>query len=209
MSTFGFVVPLSWSGDPWADGSEPTSWLGLDGRAVAKETVLEDATSAPAPVPDRVARFTFKLQASMVESLKIEVALDDVNGGIEATVDLTNAMSQTYRRMRAAFEAEIWPVSDWPEGRPSPKNDEERKAQETLIDALFYADENATDRAALDRMGMIRDRQQVAAEWAVLIVNPPPGWESIADKPLRRGYAEAIATAYLRAKNEANAASGK
>ena len=202
MSLFSFVVPLEWTGDRWAAGSEPSAWLAANGKSTTRPPPTFDETTDPSePLP---VRFTFRLDATMADLIKIERRVDEVNEGIGETVDLDSAIDRLWRSMRQRFEAEVWP-----DGRPKAMTTEDDREQERLIDQLYLSPDNDRERLILNRMHMMRDRQRVAAEWSIMIVGPPDGWADIATKPLRPGVAEAIALAYMDARQKATVASGK
>ncbi len=200
---FSFVVPLDWTSAPWAANSTPTAWLDVNGKKTIRWPAAPDATDEPGDLP-RPVRFKFRLEAPMVDLLKIERRLDDVNGGIGETVDLDMGIDGLYRSIRARLEASLWP-----DGRPKATSPEEDAANDAEIDALYLGPTCSRDRNILNRMHMLRDRQKVAAEWAVLIVDPPAGWEDLATRPLAPGVAETIALAYMNARGEAARAAGK
>lgn len=210
--TFTFVVPLSWvGGRPYAEGAEPRTWLDVYGRETAN---AEEAVE-----------FRIRLYPTMADEIAIERRLDEVNGGIGDTVDLEVAIDQTRERMRSRVERELWP-----DGRPVATTTAERQAQDLAAAAAWAAPELEMDRAVIQRMIALRDRQRIAAEWRILIVDPPmtqeerdqaavvrmtggkppaPGWADIAERPLRAGYVEWIAGAYMRARSQAEEAEGK
>lgn len=195
---FSYTVPLAWPGLPWQEGTTPTAWLGEDGKRIP--------STNPAEIPDgtirRVATFSFRLFPTMRESIQIERNLDELNNGIGETVDLDQAIQQLWRRLRDRYEAQLWP-----DGRPKAGNNDEARAQEALIDALYRAE--GKDRAVIERMTMLRDRQRLAAEWPVLRVETPPGWEQIGDLRVSVEIQEAVILAHTRARLQAEADAGK
>lgn len=199
MRTFTFTVPLDWSGPSEEEGSVPISWLAADGSTtkLAPGAPMEGDQLPPVS-------FTVRADPTMLDEIKIERRLDEVNGDIEGTVDLDRAISRQYARQRAEFVTSLWP-----EGRPEARTTADRDAQERLIDLLYYSEENEVPRLVLQRMTSLRDRQRVAAEWPILALSPPEGWEDVATRPCRVGVVEAIARAYLRARQEFDTSSGK
>lgn len=221
--TFSFVVPLAGYGGPiLSERFVATAWLMANGKIFVRtepppEPIpLEDAgtyevdtrsdsdRAREAAPPLEAVRFIFRLFPTMRDEMLIERDLDELNGGPNVTVDLDKGIDNLWRTMRARFEAEIWP-----EGRPETRDPAELKREEEMIDLLYNAPENATDKGVLERMHAMRDRNRVAAEWKRLIVNPPRGWEDIAIIPLRSGTLEIIVAAYLKARREAEEALGK
>jgi hypothetical protein len=187
---FTFDVPLDWAGEPFGKDSIATAWMTADGERteVAAEAVV----------------FRARLFASMADRIKVERRLDEVNGGIGETVDLDMGIEQVTRRLRAQVSADLWP-----DGRPETSDPEEKKTQERLLNVAFYADPYQKDRMVLQRMTALRDRQMMAAEWPILIVDPPEGWADVAKVPLPPGFAEQIARAYLHRKGVAEHAAVK
>lgn len=181
LPPISFVVPLAWTGDAWS--TPATKWIAANGRATDEEA--------------EAIRFEFKGTRTLRDDLKIEVRLDEINGGIGETVDLELAVHDLREHLDRVILAELWP-----EGRPPAKDDAERQAQELLINVQADGEQFRKDRTVLNRMTALRDRQRVAAGWPTLIVDPPRGWEDLAEKELPHGYAEAIARAYLRAFEE-------
>jgi hypothetical protein len=139
----------------------------------------------------------------MSDTLKIEVALDDVSGGIDQTVDLEQGIDLLRARLSAKYEQAVWP-----DGRPKAATPTEREQQEELINLQYILD-SSTDRSALKRMERLREAHRVCAEWGVLIVHPPEGWADLANRPLRKGFAEAIVEVYTTAKYAEHVARGK
>lgn len=190
-------VPLRRNGDT------VLSWLGADG----KET--ED--------PDKAVRFSFHVFPTGREELAIQVALDEVNGGIGATVDLERGLRNTHAGIVAALERQIWP-----DGRPEADTEDLRRAQTEQLAMAFALigtvpleadDEEGAllerKRAAYDRMAAIRDQQEMAACWATLIVDPPAGWKDVADRELRGAYREALVRAFVAARDAKVSTEGK
>lgn len=189
MSTFGFTVPLAWPDYPYKPDTSPTQWLGLNGLVETEAEAL---------------RFTFRILPTGIELMQIERRLDEVNGGVGRTVDLDIAIGNLTANMRARYTAKLWP-----EGRPATGNAADAAAQQEEIDRLFYADRNSRDNKALNRMHEILERSQVCAEWKTLAVDPPAGWEDIAERPTDPMHMQAVITAYRRAKNAEERGQGK
>lgn len=184
--TFSFVVPLSWSGRPYADDSKPTSWLNVWNRPTAKE--------------EEAVRFTFKVMGNMREEQLIQGRLDDITGGIDKTVDLEMGISNLYAACRERFELELWP-----DGKPVPANAEEDAEQERAIQQLWEKD---PDRLVMTRMQDLRDQQLCAAEWSVLGVDLPEIFGDISILPMKRATMQSITVAYWRAKRQKEEALG-
>lgn len=223
IRSFSFVVPTRGRGGPvFSERFVPTAWLMANGREVERtlpppEPILPEEMGSYAPdarsfddrmrdasPPPEAVRFAFRLLPTMRDEMLIDRAVDEINGGPDVTVDLDKAIDGLWRSMRTRFEAELWP-----EGRPETRDPEELKREEHMIDMLYKAPENATDRGVLERMHALRDRTRVAAEWGVMIVDPPRGWADISSVSLRSGLIDIIVAAYLRAKSEAEEELGK
>lgn len=183
------------------DSGEATGWLGRDGRKVDK---LEDAV-----------KFEFLLWPNGREEIQIQLRLDDLNGGIGQTVDLEQGIRNTHTAITKALEARLWPA-----GRPETTTQEEAREQAKLLAGAFGAigvvpseDEELKKlekkRLAYDRMSELRDQQEMAASWPVLIVDPPPGWEDIAERDMSPGHRRALVRDYARARERAGQTSGK
>jgi hypothetical protein len=194
--TFVVDVPLR------RTGPDIVSWLDLRG----KETEERDGR----------AQFTFHLWPTGREEMAIQVRLDDINGGIGQTVDLERGLRNTHAGIVAALERQIWP-----EGRPETEDPVEKKAHTEKL-AIAYAligmgaaddDEEAKvlerRRNAYDRMASLRDQQEMAAAWSVLIVDPPDGWKDIAERELRSSYREALTSAFVAARDAKANEAGK
>lgn len=185
---FEFVVPVNWTLRPYEPGSIPTGWMGPEGRVV--KTAEEAVT------------FRFRLYPTMKEEALIQRELDTINGGIDKTTDLDNAITSLYADVRSRYEGELWP-----EGRPKPQSQEEADEQEALIQGLW--DMEGEDRRVMERMQQLQALHMVAAEWAHLGIELPPYYRDIASLPMPRARMDAFVTAYRRAKLRKEEETGK
>lgn len=181
----------------------PGQLLGqVDGKVKAvPATVFVDTPEGPKeqPNPD-VLTFRFRLHRTMRDDMQIERLVDELNGGPGATADLANGLDETIREARGSIERQLWP-----EGRPVATG-EALKEQERKIAELY---EQHEDKAAIERMMWLQARQDFAASWSVLIIDPPAGWKEIVDKPLLPSVMNALVNAYVSEKAKAEKESGK
>jgi hypothetical protein len=185
---FEITVPVRWK------DKKPTHWL----TANLKETKRKA----------QALTFKFHLWPNMREQGLIDFRYDQLSGGIESTLDLQRGLAGMQQVVREELIQKIWPPTEHPDGPPEPANEEEARVQDERIQEL-WSDHTSKAMDALARMSMLAARLETAAGWRILIVDPPEGWEDIAEKdmpPMRR---EAVLNAYMRARDEAQEAAGK
>jgi len=145
---------------PWveSDGSKGVRYVTASGELTAKET---DAMSLEFRQPrhrDRVA---------------ITMAQHDFANGLAAFTDLEQGIFQVGSLLKQRASQALWP-----DGCPE---DVSAQAAAIAVEAFIHA-ANAPEKAHLDRMRDMMQQIEFHAEWKVLIVNPPPGWESLGDR---------------------------
>lgn len=192
------VVPLRWSGIPWADGSVPLSWLAEDGSEWVPEVATTDA-------PEEAVRLRFRAP-TMRDTIKIEMALDDHTGGPAETQDLETAHSDLQALLLARYEVELWP-----DGRPTAETQEEQREQTAQLNARLFSDDSREVRA-YRRISDMLHRAKVLAEMSALI-EEPISWRTWGqreiDGPDAQNILTAMRDAYVRARDARNANRGK
>lgn len=182
------VVPLRWSGRPYTEGSFPSAWLGSDGTEVASAA---DAL-----------RVQFRTQTTMADLFAIDEAMAAIFGGARAVAELELAASSLWATLVRRYEAK-----HWPDGRPKAETREEALEQEMVLE-LEYVNEGP-DRLVLEQLRTKQQWLRVAAEWRVLIVDPPAGWADLATRLLESSMLAEVVSAYLAAKDKHPATLGK
>ncbi len=130
------VVPLRWSGQPYADGSVPLAWLGSDGFELAGQ---RDANGAPlADPPEGAARFRFRARFTMRDRAALPRAIDEINGGPHVTHDIETTQRVLRRALEAVYAERLWPDED-PEEVEALSPDE-RRERDRQVDAELARD---------------------------------------------------------------------
>ncbi len=168
-------------------------------------------------------RLQFYLWPNMAEQSSIEFRVDALSGGIGETVDLQRGLDNALTVARRDVEMSVWPPTEAADGAPGSEGGRPEAATETEeeeLDKLFQAgwrQYDGTTARALNRMTMIANRLEVGAAWRVLLVLPEDEdaaaaltpWLDLATKEMPLPRRENIVAAYLRAKQAAEADSGK
>lgn len=192
------VVPLRWSGIPWADGSVPLSWLAEDGSEWVPEVPTADA-------PKEAVRLRFRAPV-VRDTVRIEMALDDYTGGPTETQDLELAQAAHAALLRERYEQALWP-----DGRPAPQTPQEEQEQVLEMNRALFSDTSAEARA-YRRINEMLAQAKALAEMSVLI-QEPVAWRDFGSRELDAENAgdilEAIRDAYVRARDARAVNSGK
>lgn len=196
------VVPVRWSGAPFADGSIALAWLGADGFE------LPGAAGEP---PAGALRLRFRTAMRMGDRAQFERALDDATGGPENTNDLEVAYHALQAKIQVRYETRLWP-----DGRPAAQSDDEAAAQSRQIDRELLGDllrledydetdedrEARTDAATFDRVAQQRQLCRDMAEMMVLCEGPAE-WKRLAEREWEDpGHIDACVQAWRHAKAE-------
>lgn len=201
---FEFDVPLTWDSATAETPRVPTSWL----STACKRT--EDQESA--------VRLVFRLYPSGADDLAIQRRIDIVNGGIDQTVDLERGLDNTRQAIMADLRERLYP-NDPPDLELS-TTDKKTRSQELAaafmaIGVIACPEEDKVGRIleqrkrAFERMSAIRDRQEIAAQWPVLIQDPPEGWEDLYIMHMSPNHRDAICATFLAARQARMEAVGK
>jgi hypothetical protein len=172
MGTVSFIVGI---GLP-----TPQKWLAATGQIVDS--------------PEDAVRFTVRTSLSPRVELQVEMDQHELVGGLEAYLDLEEGITRTYSKLRAELEARVW--GDTP---PEDLDEEGQKQADELIEQA-YRDDSSTTKLGLERMQQIRERVQFMAAWPHIVVDPPAGWEDLAN---REGLPTTIVDWIHRANNRA------
>jgi hypothetical protein len=176
------------------DNTKPVRWLGPNLKEVARAA--------------KKLTLTFHLWPTLGEQASIQLRYDRLAGGVEHAVDLQRGIDGTNAVVLTEIENAVWPVDEYPEGRPEAVDAKEKKEQEAKVDAAWKEHDSRAVQA-LWRMNMLSMRLEVGAAWPVLVVNPPDGWSDIAEKDMRPDLREAVVNAYVKARNAEEEARGK
>ncbi len=131
---------------------------------------------------DKAVRFRSYTSATMLERQRIERYTHEYAGGLREFLDLQKGCEAT--RLAVVKQASD---SLWPDGRPTAAG-EELAAQDKALEGAWAALESL-EKDGYHTMRAMVDRVVFLATWRVLVVSPPAGWESLADRP---GLDEAV-----------------
>lgn len=170
-SLISFVVVVKDS----RDGKVHDKWL------TAARTWTEDKTEA---IEFRRWRLPTNRQ-----QIAINDGCHDIAGGFRKWLDLTTAESELWDLLIDQYVRTIWPpappvpgVSSGGSTRPPTESEEEAAKQWALIEAQWNNDRSSL-AAGLREMRRQSSRIRFMAQWPVLCVDLPKGWESLADLP--------------------------
>lgn len=123
------------------------------------------------------------------QQILINEACNDLAGGFKKWLDLTTAEADLWEMVSTTYQRELWPPGPPTPGvpapehtRPQPKTDEEAAEQWRRMEERFEADASSLANG-LRRMRRQASDIRFMAQWPMLVVKPPKGWESVADLP--------------------------
>lgn len=213
--TFSYVAPVEWEGEPAS--SPEVAWVGAE-----IGSIVRDRSAA--------AVFVHKLWTTAAEDTAIELATDELNGGMESTIDLGTGISNASHAIRLnarriLADREGPPPVEEPRKPGEEPTPEERAASAirakkleaiiTEIEARTVPPSDGPERAlwrglmGLQRMQALRDRQRIAAGWRITLVSAPDGWIDFASIRLADVVKGAIVGSHNRARRAAEEAAGK
>lgn len=182
-----FSVPLKLVSTATGEALPPR-WLGPDGTAVDIEA--------------RAVVFSMHRSPTPRDTLRIDQRAHALAGGLRPFLELQRGARSARAATIAALEQELWP-----QGRPERVDDKQgRAADETKLEAA-WRDTDLIEKAGFIEMQAMLDRLEFLARWTSLIVDPPPGWEDIAEREMPEPQLYAIM--YARSEAMAEATLGK
>jgi hypothetical protein len=193
MHTFTFTVPLSYHE---LDGVfAPKTWLTQDGGSTENEA--------------EAAKFTFRTNTTYGDDLAIELALDDLTGGVGNTVDLQRGVDNAFSAL-AASALTVWQTRH-PDAEEKPTDAELNELLRGVTSNPQTPEEHHVTRVAagFERMQVLLDNLRVAALWPVIRVAVPPGWEDFATKPLPDSVKAKVVATFKGSRDEAQSSLGK
>ena len=163
----------------------------------SSEYLYEDGTTGP--VLERAVRFRLYASPTPVERERITRLAHDYAGGLREFLDLERGCEQARRATLRQVEVGVWPG-----GRPSAEGDAYAE-QNRILDAAWIAC-STIEKDGYVAMRSMLDRLLFMATWAALIVDPPPGWATLADREgLDEGVLYAVWHAFLAATESSRA----
>lgn len=133
--------------------------------------------------------FTRQRVATNRKQILINEACNELAGGFKKWLDLTTSETDLWEMVAATYQRDLWPPGPSAPGvpkaehsRPEPKTDEEAAEQWKLMEARFVEDSSPLANG-LRVMRRQASEIRFMAQWSVLMVSPPKGWESVADLP--------------------------
>lgn len=172
MQTFSFVVPTRF------DKERAVEWLASDHTSTDVET--------------EALRLTFRAHTTLMDDLSMELRMDELTGGVGATVDLIHGVDKTFDALSAAVRL-VWDersddaeaeAGDGKDLKPEDPTDDQLNEIITAVVNGTPATPREQNLARLSnvftRMRVLLDNLRLAALWPIIIVDPAPGWEDFA-----------------------------
>jgi len=160
-----------------------------------KRRWLDSSGEFGATTLDEAAVLVFQRSPMPAETFRITALCHDLAGGLPMWVELERAADSARKQARKELEAQVWP-----EGRPEAEGVALLK-QETALSAAWRRGDTPMQRAYESMMDML-ERLRFTARWDVLVVDAPPGWRKLSERPMDEITFHAVWDGWLRGHTE-------